>query len=98
MRIGDPIHLESIEISMCGVFDILDKHNYVEIVLNQIEKKYSDMSFKQLHDLRVNSMSKYKRTNTSDSNDFSSFYVLDETMENINMWVKSLPLNDNEAS
>ena len=41
--------------------------------------------------------SRYKDPINSDS-DYSPYHVLDEVMENVNMWVKSLPLGDDTDS
>ena len=56
--------MEVIETKFLGVFLLLDKNNYVEIVLSQMEKKYDNVSYKQLQEIRINSISRYKHNNT----------------------------------
>ena len=102
MRTGDTAFLEIIEAKFLGIFMLLDKSNYVEIVLSQFEKKYSEIDYNDLHDIRVNSASRYKhcyKEANSDAvstsqYDFTPYHVLDESMENVNIWVTCLPLND----
>ena len=79
------------------MFLLLNKNNYVEIALSQIEKKHASITFKQLQEIRINSASK-NRHNSQSVDDFASYHVLDEVMENVNMWVKALPLGDDEDS
>ena len=97
MNSGDSITMELIESQFCGVFMLLDKHKYVEIILSQTEKKYHEISYSQLHEIRLNSSCRYKR-NIEDKNLHYPMHVLDEVMENINMWVKKLPVNHDPKS
>ena len=97
MKSGDTVMMEKIEADFCGVFLLLKKNNYVEIILSQIEKKFNLLSYRELNDLRVNSSCKYKK-DPENKFSFSPMHVLDETMENVNMWVKSLPLGDDNDS
>ena len=92
MCAGDAIAMEYIEVQFCGVFMLLDKHKYVEIILSQMEKKYNEVSFAQLHEIRMNSSCRYKK-DIVEKNIHYPMHVLDEVMENINMWVKKLPVN-----
>ena len=97
MRTGDVVMMEKIEVDFCGVFLLLDKNNYVEIILSQIEKKYKMVDYHQLQEIRVNASNRYNK-DPSDKSYYNSLHVLDETMENVNMWVKNLPLGDDRES
>ena len=97
MRAGDSVSMEAVENVFCGVFLLLDKSNYVEIILSQIEKKYRYSTFQQLQEIRINSCARYKKDSKND-NTMYTMHVLDEMMENVNMWVKSLPLGDDKES
>lgn len=69
-------------------------------------KKYREISYRDLHEIQLNSASRYKHSyqdfNSNDvgtmNYDYSPFHVLNESMENVNMWVKSLPWKDKEES
>ena len=97
MRAGDAIEMEVIENEFCGVFLLLDKNNYVEIILSQMEKKYDKSEYSQLHEIRCNIAARYYKDNMN-KNDDNAMHVLDELMENVNMWVKALPLGDDRES
>ena len=97
MKSGDSIEMEYIENSFCGVFLLLDKNNYVEILLSQMEKKYGKISLTDLQEIRINSSARYNK-DSENGNKIDSLHVLDELMENVNMWVKALPLNDDQES
>ena len=97
MHAGDAIGMEYVEHKFCGIFNLMDKHKYVEIVLNQIEKKFLESSYGTLQEIRINSSCKYKIDN-KDGSSFYPMHVLDEVMENVNMWVKALPVNQAEES
>ena len=45
---GDRVMLESIEIRFCGIFLLLKKYNYVEIVLSQMERKYKASNYDRM--------------------------------------------------
>ena len=96
MKSGDAVAMEAIERDFCGIFLLLEKNNYVEIVLSQMEKKYSHVNYKQLQEIRINSSCRYFQNQKNKH--YYSMHVLDEVMENVNMWVKGLPLGDNEES
>ena len=95
MRSGDAIVMEVLESEFCGVFLLLDKNNYVDIILSQMERKYSNCSYKQLHEIRINSVSRYLK-NDPEKKTIYPLHVLDEMMENVNMWIKGLPLGDDK--
>ena len=97
MTMGDTVLLESIELRFCGIFLVLEKYNYVEIILSQIERKYNQINYNSLQNIRINSSCRYKSP-FGNKCDFSPYHVLDEVMENVNMWVKNLPLNDEQDS
>ena len=97
MSSGNSITMELIESQFCGIFMLLDKHKYVEIILSQIEKKYHDVSYSQLQEIRMNSACRYKH-DIEDKNVHFPMHVLDKVMENINMWVKKLPVNHDPKS
>ena len=97
MNTGDAIEMEHIETQFCGIFSLLDKNNYVEIVLSQLEKKYKSLNLKQLQEIRMNVGVRYRGDNEMNKSG-QSIHVLDELMENVNMWVKSLPLGDDRES
>lgn len=88
MASSDSVLMEMIETQFCGVFMLLDKNKYVEIVLSQMERKYENISYSQLHKIRMNSSCRYKKNITA-KNIHYPMYVLDEVMENVNMWVKN---------
>ena len=94
---GDCIMMEKIEVDFCGIFLVLDKTNYVEIVLSQIEKRYKEVEYHQLQEIRINCTSRYE-CDPKDNKFYHSLHVLDETMENVNMWVKNLPLGEDQES
>ena len=96
MSAGDAVGMEFIESRFCGIFLLLDKHNYVEIVLSQIERKYHELDYHNLQELRCNVACRYKQN--QDDGRIYSLHVLDDLMENVNMWVKALPIGDNEDS
>ena len=97
MTSGDSVCMEFIESEFCGVFMLLDKNKYIEIILSQMEKKYNEISYSQLHKIRINSGCRYK-ANIDDKNIHFPMHVLDEVMENVNMWVKKLPVNHDPKS
>ena len=97
MKMGDSVMLESIEIRFCGIFLLLKKYNYVEIVLSQMERKYKASNYDRLQNIRINMCCRYKYPLSTDI-DYSPYHVLDEVMKNVNMWVKSLPLGDDNES
>ena len=97
MATGDVVMIEKVELQFCGIFLLLDKSNYVEIILSQMEKKYKECDYHQLHEIRINSTSRYDK-DPENKSFYCHHHVLDKTMENVNMWVKSLPLGDDQES
>ena len=57
------------------------------LVWNQVFCAISMLSFQSLHEIRMNICCRYN------SHYDYSFHILDETMENVNMWMKGLPLS-----
>jgi hypothetical protein len=94
---GDYVIMEKIENDFCGVFSLLDKKHYVELCLSQMEKRYNTSSYSQLQEIRINSPCRYQQDGENESN-YASLHVLDDTMENVNKWVKELPLGDTQES
>ena len=62
-----------------------------------MEKKYGKMSLTELQEIRINSSAQYNK-DSENGNKVDSLHVLDELMKNVNMWVKALPLNDDQES
>ena len=92
---GDTVCLEYLEALFCPVFLMLEKSNYVEVVLSQIERKYGNISYQQLHDIRINSVYRYYKNNSERR---YPMHAMDSIMENVNMYVKQLPLDSSEES
>ena len=92
---GDFVLMEQIENDFCGVFLLLGKSKYYELCLGQIEKRYSDISASQLNEIRINASCRYRKDT---NNQQYVMHVLDELMENVNCWTKSLPLGSDENS
>ena len=88
-RTGEAVLMEMIENNFCNVFVLLEKHHYVELCLDQMENKYNNVDAKSLHEIRMNICCRYHRRYNN------AFHVLDETMENVNMWTKALPIKSN---
>ena len=97
MKSGDAVAMEYIETNFCGIFHLMKKHKYVEIVLNQMEKKYLNISYSQLQEIRMNCSCRYEQ-NIPTKNIYYPMHVLDEVMENVNMWVKELPVHQDDES
>ena len=91
-RCGESVLMEQIENKFCAIFTLLEKNHYVDLCLDQIEYKYKQASHKSLHEIRMNICCRYH------SRDDDAFHVLDETMENVNKWMKGLPLRPNIES
>jgi hypothetical protein len=92
---GDFIVMEQIENEFCGVFLVLGKMKYYELCLSQIERRYNDISSSQLNEIRINGSCRYRKDT---DNQKYVMHVLDELMENVNGWTKSLPLGSDENS
>ena len=94
---GDTIGMEYAESEFCGIFVLMEKHKYVEIVLSQMERKYLNINYKQLQEVRMNTSCRYKKDDEK-SKRYYPMHVLDSVMENINMWVKMLPVGQDPES
>ena len=92
---GDIPAMESLENEFCAVFIMLNKYNYVELVLSQIERRYGKLSYNELQEVRINSAARYKKDGDRTT---YAVHVLDDLMENVNMWVKQLPIGDTQDS
>ena len=97
MKSGDALELERIENSFLGIFMLLDKNTYSKICMEQMEMKYSDIDYKTLHEIRLNSSFRY-RENSEKASTYHPLHVLDEVMENINKHTKTLLLGNTEDS
>ena len=51
IRNGCRINQEVILLNWVGIFSLLNKSNYVDIALNQIEREYHDITYKELEEL-----------------------------------------------
>ena len=91
VRAGDRLMQEKIVQDWLGIFVLLSKPTYVEVVLNSIDKEYDELEYTALEELRRNA---YVRFNCGSDKDGCPFYCLamDETQELINSWTKKLPL------
>ena len=47
---GDSLAMEYVETKFCGIFLLMQKHKYVEIVLSQMETRYLNIPFSQLQE------------------------------------------------
>ena len=74
---GDRIYQEYTMMKFLGVYLLLKKHQCVEITLSTIEREYHDISYKQLHDTRVNFHVQYK-TDYSNADMVFNCFDLDE--------------------
>ena len=97
MGCGDALGMEYIENIFCGIFYVLDKNKYFEITLSQMERKYHDIDYKLLNEIRTNCSCRYYKDNP-DSQEQHKLHVRDEVMENVNMWVKDLPIGNTQES
>ena len=87
--------MEFLENAFCRVFPLLGKSKYLNICLTQIKKRYSEIDYWNLQEMRVNSPCRYW---TNNMNNLHSLHVLDELMENVSMWTKALPFGSNQES
>ena len=62
-----------------------------------MERKILKYDYKHLAEIRINSTCTYKTTISIDNKNHA-IHVLDEVMENVNLWVKMLPVNHNPMS
>ena len=92
---GDILAMELVENEFCGVFLLLGKCNYHELCLSQVERRYKDASYGELHEIRLNSSCRYRKDTAKN---LYSMHVLDELMENVNYWTKCLPLGHDQSS
>ena len=96
IRNGCRITQEVILTNWVGIFSLLNKFNYVDIALNQMEREYHDITYKELEELRQNSL---LRLNTSHKIEATSKFVApDEAQEIINWMTKLLPLGSDTES
>ena len=95
VKVGDAVMMEMVENKFCGVFLLLDKSNYFELCLSQMEKKYATIPYHKLQEIRINSACRYKKDSLEK---VEKLHVLDDVMENVNMWVKALPLGNDQES
>ena len=79
---GDIIAMELLENKFLGVFYLLGKKKYYNFCLNQIKKRYGDIEYGNLQEMRVNSICCYKDDNM---HNMYSLHVLNELMENVNL-------------
>ena len=96
IRNGCRITQEVILTSWVGIFSLLNKFNYVDIALNQMEREYHDITYKELEELRQNSLVRLNTTNKIEAT--TKFIALDETQEIINWMTKLLPLGSDKES
>ena len=96
-RRGDFLECERIKNLFIGIFLLLEKHNYAPLCIENIERKYFEISYEQLHEVRINSFCRYRESKVSADYQYV-LHVLDEVMENINKWVKSLSLGSTVES
>ena len=82
---------EVISCNWMGVFHVLGKQNYMEICLKAVDKEYGWLDYSILQQVWCNLSVRYHA-----GSDYRGYeYVLcimDEPIENINMWTKTLPL------
>ena len=71
------------------------KNICVEVVLSQIERKCNYISYQQLLELRINSVCRFYEINKDRS---YPMHAMDSVMENINMFVKKLPIDSSDQS
>ena len=53
-----------------GVFLIIDKHQYIQRYLNQIDRYYSDIDYKSLNEIRVSSSLRHRADTRELENNF----------------------------
>lgn len=88
---GESHLMELIENQFCGIFLCLGKNNYVELCLSQMERRYENLSFSKLHEMRLNSAVRLKPSTKCRK---ATARALDDLMENVNCWVKDLSMGD----
>ena len=94
LRNGDRICQESVMNDFLGVFYLMKKTKYFEIGLQQMEREYRDVTYDELQLIRMNMSFRYQHSDVKNA----PLHVLDEVMENINMWSKALPLGTDGKS
>ena len=77
---------------------MLKKHKYFEITLLQVEREYEGISLSCLQEVRCNMAHRYQEATDEDNDNKIVLHVLDEVMENINGWLKKLPLGSDVDS
>ena len=92
---GDIVAMELLENEFLGIFYLLGKKKYYNLCLNQKEKRYGDIEYGNLHEMRVNSTCCYKDDSMCNMH---SLHLLDELMEKVNVWTKKLPLGSDQES
>ena len=86
-RTGETVLMEKmVENNFCNIFSLLEKHHYVELCLDQMDTKYNNIDSKSLHESCMNICCRYHNRYNN------AFHILDEVMENVNMWMKALPI------
>ena len=75
----------------------MEKNNYAALCIENLERKYCEIDYELLHEVRINSFCRYRESKTSADYKYP-LHVLDEVMENINKWVKTLSLGSTEES
>ena len=98
LRNGDRIVQEKIAFDFLGVFYLLRKSKYFQITLEQIEREYGEIDFKNLEEIRLNMAFKYECPSDIVDEKNKGLKVLDEVQENINLYMKKLPLGTTIAS
>jgi hypothetical protein len=97
IRNGDRQSQELIFNEWMGVFSLLNKHNYLEICLNSIEKEYGEVEYSDLEEIRING---YIRSTEGFDKDDKAFtcLALDEKQEELNWHTKQLPIGNSIES
>ena len=79
------------------IFHSLGKQNYVQICMNAIDKECGEISSFMLQETCVN-LSLCYHTGSNFCGYHYELRVIDEFMENINMWTESMLVSANEES
>ena len=96
IRKGDRMMQERIFIDWLGVFSITNKHNYLDICFNTIEREYASIPYQSLEEIRRNCYVRFNSGLDKDNREFRCT-ALDEAMEMNNMDVKKLPVRNDKT-
>ena len=78
---GDIPALESAENGFCAVFVMMNKCNYVELILSKIERRHGELSCNELKEVRITSAIRCEKDEEGAT---YSARVLDDLVENVN--------------